>query len=88
MRATTDEQCSTEYIENATDVWFAGAEVELIDAMGICDEEANQYRGIGRPTRVAEDASAARFRDVPDEAGLLGHRLSWASKGGAPGCIL
>ncbi len=75
------DEADTDAIQEVTSTWFAGAEVELLDVMGINDREADYYKGIGLPARVIEDAVEARYRDVPDEAGKVGHRLSWAAKG-------
>ncbi len=37
--------------------------------------------GIGLPPEIVVDSGSKRFRDVADEAGLLGHRLAWGMRG-------
>ncbi len=61
--------------------WFAGASLELSNIFGIqgtVDEP--HYAGIGRGVRTVQAAAGPRRRGAPDASGLLGHRLSWASR--------
>ncbi len=69
-------------VDESMDRWFAGAEMELLeafdlDAPGTCEP----YLGIGRPVRTVEGSQDGKYRDVPDELGLAGHRATWTSRG-------
>ncbi len=61
--------------------WAAGAEVELLDALGIPMEERVHYLGIGDEARVVGTSGKGRFREVADDMGLTGQRLDWAVRG-------
>ncbi len=73
-----DEGCFSTAIE----AWYAGFEVELGSLFGTLgtDEEA-AYLGIAREPEFIEEVCRSRYRDVPSEVGLLGHRLAWTAKG-------
>ncbi len=60
--------------------WFAGAEVELIEAFGMNYDEGEQHWGLGQAAVTIQSRSRGRFRNVADELGLVGQRLSWTAK--------
>ncbi len=62
--------------------WYASADLELCAMFGIVDTPEEAHRaGLGLPQREVAAASVSRRRGAPDEGGVLGHRLAWASKG-------
>ncbi len=79
MEQMQDADCTM--LEHATSVWFAGAEAELLDVMGISDGDVGDYSGLGMPPKIVEATTESRYKDSPNEVGLLGHRMAWASKG-------
>ncbi len=60
--------------------WFAGAEVELIERHGMDLRDAAAYSGIGKSGTTVHDNRVGRYRNVADDVGLTGQRLSWAAK--------
>jgi hypothetical protein len=65
----------------ALESWFAGAEAELATKFGLArTAEEAVVLGIGRKPEEVWCQPRGRFRDVPDELGMLGHRLAWAAK--------
>ncbi len=65
----------------ATEEWFAGAECELLSVYGVArtnDEIA--YMGIGLPAREVQGSNMGRFRDVAEELGIVGQRLTWIAR--------
>ncbi len=68
-------------LTQAAVTWAAGAEVELMAAIGITGDDVVAHMGIGMPPRFIDSAPARRFRCVADELGLTGHWMTWASRG-------
>ncbi len=61
--------------------WYASAECELLTIFGITGaEDEAAHLGLGRDTRLVKCAASTRRLSVPDEVGLLGHRLAVAAK--------
>ncbi len=60
--------------------WYAGAEIELVGAHGLHYHDAGHFRGIGRAGTYVQSESRGRYRNVADDLGLIGQRLSWTSK--------
>ncbi len=61
--------------------WYAGAECELFTLFGIAGAENEaQHLGLGRDTKLVKGAVSTRRLGVPDEVGLLGHRVAMAAK--------
>ncbi len=81
QKLSQSKECNAAELDNAVSTWYAGAEAELLDIMGLHGADAEAYRGIGLPPRVAQHTAECRFRDVPDEVGLLGQRIAWTAKG-------
>ncbi len=65
----------------ATRTWFAGAELELLDTFDLANEDGISFTGIGLDPRLVQGVQGGRFRHTPDEAGTLGHRITWAIRG-------
>ncbi len=73
-----DEDCFSAAVES----WHAGLEVELGTLFGtIGGENEADYLGLGAAPEFVDEQCRSRYRDVPSEVGLLGHRLAWAAKG-------
>ncbi len=70
----------THRLSKLTEEWYAGAEIELVSAHGIHYHDAGHYRGIGRAGTYVQSESNGRYRNVADDIGLIGQRLSWVSK--------
>ncbi len=69
-------------IESNLNMWYAGAECEVATMYGTAGtEDEVAYMGMGLAPRVVLDSAGGRFRHVPDELGLIGQRLTWASRG-------
>ena len=65
----------------ALTTWFAGAEAELTTKYGLArTEEESAVLGLGCKSKEVWCHPRGRFRDVPDELGILGHRLALAAK--------
>jgi hypothetical protein len=67
-------------LNRLTREWYAGAEVELIEAHGIDVRDGAPYSGLGQAPVVVASGHRGRFRSVPDELGLRGQRLAWSAK--------
>ncbi len=75
------EESANDAISGALDDWYAGAEAELLAQYGLIGSDAEpHYMGIGKPPEVVVEPTTKRFRDVPDELGIIGHRLEWACR--------
>ncbi len=62
--------------------WYASVDLELCAIFGIADTaEEPRHAGLGLAQREVVAATVSRRRGTPDEGGMLGHRLAWASKG-------
>ncbi len=74
----TFDECA---YSTALNEWYAAAELELHGIFGTFDtpEEA-RHSGIGAAPRIIEEYAHSRYRDVPDQAGILGQRLAWAAR--------
>ncbi len=70
-----------ETLTNAAVTWAAGAEVELLAALGITGDDEVHHMGIGMEPRFVVSPAGQRFRDVPDVLGLTGHWMMWAARG-------
>ena len=58
--------------------WYAAAELETISRSGLFDDEQEPYHmGLGTVKQPVSRPARGRFSRVPDEAGLIGARLSW-----------
>ncbi len=63
----------------AMEDWYAGAEAELISQIGLASGEHEvAFMGIGLEPREVVEHNAKRFKNVPDNFGIVGHRLEWA----------
>ncbi len=68
--------------DNLVSQWYSGAELELNGVFGhVGQESETDYMGIGQMSRVVECALGNRRRGASDDAGLIGHRLSWTARG-------
>ncbi len=68
-------------VDTALDQWFGGFEAELFTKFGIFGSpEESAFSGIGLRPRVTMESGQGRFRDVHDDGGIAGHRLTWAAK--------
>ncbi len=62
--------------------WYSGAELELNGVFGHVGQDSEaDYMGIGQMSRVVACALGNRRRGASDDAGLIGHRLSWTARG-------
>ncbi len=65
----------------ATEEWFAGAECELLSVYGVArTDDETAHMGIGLPAREVQGSSMGRFRDVAEELGIVGQRLTWIAR--------
>ncbi len=61
--------------------WHAGAEVELMSAFGLLDDDlAAPFRGIGREREELQQRAERQFRHTPDWQGRLGQHLAWTAR--------
>ncbi len=67
-------------IDELTQEWYAGAELELLQLHGINYRDGAAHMGIGRASVVVQTTGRGRFRNVADDLGLLGQRLTWTAK--------
>ncbi len=67
-------------INRVTNEWYAGAEVELLQAHAIDICDGAPYSGMGQAPVMVQTGSRGRFRNVASEAGLFGQRLAWAAR--------
>ena len=66
----------------AVESWYAGAECELNTVFGNARVDSEgQYLGLGMQPVEVSALEQGRFRSVPDELGLIGHRMAWAARG-------
>ncbi len=78
----SEENSILHNVEYAMEEWFAGAEVELLNWQGLVDTEVeSQFIGLGMPLRETEAPERGRFKHVPNELGILGHRMDWVIRG-------
>ncbi len=69
-------------IEYNLNNWYAGIECEVATMYGTAGtEDEVAYMGMGLTPRLVSDGACGRFRNVPDELGLIGQRLTWVSRG-------
>ncbi len=76
-----DRHFDEDRIEEALTTWYAGAEVELIDTIGISGDEKQYYRGIGQRPEYVQESKRGRYRNADDKVGILGQRLAWCAAG-------
>ncbi len=79
--AERDAAPADDRITDSMNEWYAGAEAELLtqyDLIGHSEEHS--YMGLGMPPEEVMETAVKRFRDVPDNFGILGHRLEWTCK--------
>ncbi len=68
---------------NAAQSWYAGAEAELLDVFDIdvSDGDGQDFIGMGEKPVIIRGRMGGKYRHSPDEAGLVGHRLAWVTRG-------
>ncbi len=76
-----DRDLDEDRLEEALTTWYAGAEVELIDTIGISGDEKQYYNGIGQRPEYVQECRRGRYRNADDKVGILGQRLAWCAAG-------
>ncbi len=75
------ETFDDEIAERAIGTWFAGFECELSDAF---DTFGTPYEvdhlGLGMHPRTVKQTATQRYRDIPADIGIIGHRCTWAAR--------
>ncbi len=81
IQSRDQQQISPEGANTKTHEWYSAAEIELIQSHGFEVDVSPEYSGIGLAPVSVGASRHGRYRASPDEAGIIGQRLTWTAKG-------